>query len=174
MSDNGDEAPLDERDVESRSFPVPPEPKANGPAAHCPECIGSGQVLLLTSSRACRPAPPQRRLGPAGGEAGWTVEAPDGSVGTHDRLGRLIGLTRRGHGEMGVWLSIDGIRGHATPENDGAESRDGKPMGPEPGAAAFCAECSGTEEPPPCPPPEYRERERIHDSYIWGAASVFR
>ncbi len=47
-------------------------------------------------------------------------------------------------------------------------------FGFEPGAAAFCAECSGTEGPPPCPPPEYRERERIHDSYICGAASVFR
>jgi len=145
MSDNNDGTPFKGTDREPESFPVAPEPASPGPAAPCPDRRGSGRIVLLTSSRACRHCGGTGRLEPAGGEAGRTVEAPDGSVRTYDGLGRLIMLTRPGRSEMSVWRPNAGIPGQATADNDGSpESGDGGPIGLEPPPPALCAECSGT------------------------------
>ena len=126
MSDNNDGTPFKGTDREPESFPVAPEPASPGPAAPCPDRRGSGRIVLLTSSRACRHCGGTRRLEPAGGEAGRNVEAPDGSIRTYDGLGRLIVLTRPGRCEISVWRPSAGTRGQTPPDNSrSAESRDG-------------------------------------------------
>jgi len=67
-----------------------PKLRANPPAAAaCPECGGSGRVVLLTSSRACARCGGAGGLDTGGGIAERTVEAPDGWVRTYDGHGRL-------------------------------------------------------------------------------------
>ncbi len=93
MSSDNDSRPFKEPGTEPESFPASPETAPTGPADRCPDCRGSGRIVLLTSSRACGRCGGAGRLDAAGGTPRRTVEAPDGSTRTYDEHGRLIILT---------------------------------------------------------------------------------
>jgi YD repeat-containing protein len=67
MSNDNDVRPFDEPDGESRAIPVAPEPASASPAVPCPDCRGSGRIVLLTSSRACARCGGSGRLDAAAG-----------------------------------------------------------------------------------------------------------
>src|SRR5579859_2500408 len=69
MSDDNDAGPFNEPDGEPGSLAVLPEP---APAAPCPDCRGSGRVVLLVSTRPCAGCGGSGRLDAA---AGATPEA---------------------------------------------------------------------------------------------------
>jgi uncharacterized protein (DUF983 family) len=85
----GDNKPLNE----SREAPGlgVPGPASAGAAAACPECGGSGRVLLLTSIRACRQCGGDGRAHAAGERPGRTVEEADGTIYAYD--GRMRGTS---------------------------------------------------------------------------------
>jgi YD repeat-containing protein len=133
MSNDNDARPFNEPDEEPGSFPVTPEPALAGPAAPCPDCRGSGRVVLLTSSRPCAvcggsgrlaaagttPGPDDPKPGPAAPRGrpdaaaprtlGRTIEESDGEVArtyAYDGYGRLASVThtrRPCHAEVTVW-----------------------------------------------------------------------
>jgi hypothetical protein len=69
-------------------------------AVPCPDCGGSGRVVLLISSRVCGRCGGAGRQDAAGGAAERTVEAPDGSTRTYDGHGRLTRAAWPGKPEL--------------------------------------------------------------------------
>jgi len=148
------------------------KPKLPGglpPAAPCPDCRGSGQAVLLVSTRPCArcggsgrldagagttpgtdgpnptpAAPPGRPDAPARRRPGRTIEESDGDVVrayTYDAYGRVASmmLTRRDGAEAAGWQ----YECFAGPE-DVNGSGDGGPAASEPSPPDVCSECNGT------------------------------
>ncbi len=107
MPNDKDARPFNEPGMEPEPLRASPEPAPTGPAARCPDCRGSGRIVLLTSSRACGRCGGAGRLDAAGGTPRRTVEAPDGSTRTYDEHGRLIVLTYPCRREESVWRGKD-------------------------------------------------------------------
>jgi YD repeat-containing protein len=163
MSNDNAGEPSNAQDGEAESFPVSPEPALAGPAAPCPDCRGSGRVVLLVSSQPCALCGGSGRLEPAGGTTpgpaaprgrpdaaaprtlGRTIEESDGEVVrtyAYDAYGRLASVThtRRPCGEIAVWRYDRPVAGPENAKHPGG----GEPAASEPGLPALCAECSGT------------------------------
>jgi YD repeat-containing protein len=109
-------------------------------AAPCPDCRGSGQVVLLASSRACRRCGGAGRVDRAGGNTGRTLKSRDGSTCTYDEQGRITVRTWPGTVEVSTWRLTDeelypaGTEARGVPEPQGDTGA---------GVPAVCAECYG-------------------------------
>jgi hypothetical protein len=162
MSNGNNDKPVNGPDGEPESFPVSREPASTGPAAPfvpCPDCRGSGRVVLLVSSRECVRCGGSGRLDAAGGvtpaiaaprgpsgpaDPGTqkrVVEVPGGRVTyTYDAYGRIASVTHTaGPGGVAAVWEYDYF-----PEAGNGDDARGEPAASEPNAPAFCAECSGT------------------------------
>jgi YD repeat-containing protein len=103
MSNDNDARPFDERVIELKSFSVPPEPGSTGPSAPCPDCYGSGRIVLLTSSRLCRRCGGAGQVDAAGGKPEPTAQDQDEVNYTYDLHGRVTSVRHPRGNVQTVW-----------------------------------------------------------------------